>query len=149
MGRRVDFVFQGSSALALDGKGRMTVPARHREPLAALSGNELTITKHPQRCLMLFPRPAWIEFRSKILATTMAGDPYRRLFVGGAADVELDAGSRVLIAPELRDWAGLGRDVMLLGMGSRFEIWDRARLQAHEDSLLEAPLPPAIADLVL
>ena len=44
---------------------------------------------------------------------------------------------------------GLGRDVMLLGMGSRFEIWDRARLQAHEDSLLEAPLPPAIADLVL
>ncbi len=63
-----NFVFQGASALTLDGKGRIAMPARHREVLAALSASQLTITKHPEGSLMVFPRPAWEAFRDRIAA---------------------------------------------------------------------------------
>lgn len=129
-------MFQGGSALSLDGKGRMTVPSRHREVLAAVAQDKLTITKHPNRCLLVFPRPAWEHFRDKIMAMGAGGDVMRRLFVGSAVDVEIDSGSRVLIAPELRAWAGLEKDVMLLGTGQRFELWDAARLAAYEEEQL-------------
>jgi MraZ protein len=145
----VSFVFQGGSALTLDGKGRMTVPARHRDVLSAVANDQLTVTKHPNRCLLLFPRPAWEQFRDKILAMSMGGDALRRLFVGSAMDVEIDGGSRVLIAPELRAWAGLDREVMLLGTGQRFEIWDKARLDAHEDEMLKNELPTAFTEMVM
>ena len=61
-----NFVFQGASALALDAKGRLSVPARHRDVLMATAQGQLTITKHPEGCLMVFPRPAWESFRDKI-----------------------------------------------------------------------------------
>ena len=142
-------LFQGGSALTLDGKGRVTVPARHREVLSAVASDQLTITKHPNRCLLVFPRPAWEPFREKLVGLSMAGDGWRRIFLGSAVDVEIDSASRVLVPPELRAWAGLERDVMLLGMGQRFELWDRARLEAHEAEVLAADLPAALADLVI
>lgn len=146
----VSFVFQGGSALTLDGKGRMTVPARHRDVLAALAQDKLTITKHPNRCLLVFPRPAWEQFRDRILAMNAGGDVLRRLLVGSAVDVEIDGGSRVLISPELRAWAGLDREVMLLGTGQRFELWDAARLAAHEEEqLAKGDVVQAFADLGL
>jgi MraZ protein len=143
------FVFQGGSALTLDGKGRVTVPSRHREVLAAVAADQLTITKHPNRCLLVFPRPAWEPFREKLVNLTMGGDGWRRIFLGSAVDVEIDGASRVLVPPELRAWAGLERDVMLLGMGQRFELWDRVRLEAHEAEVLTAPMPSVLQDLVI
>jgi MraZ protein len=142
------YVFQGSSALALDGKGRMTVPARHREVLSAIADGQLTLTKHPSRCLLVFPRPAWESFREKLMALPMGAEGWRRIFLGSAMDVEIDSGSRVLIAPELRAWAGLDREVMLMGMGQRLELWDAARLQAHESQVIEAGMPDALKDHV-
>ena len=142
------FVFQGSSALTLDVKGRITVPARHREVLSATAGGELTVTKHPNRCLLVFPRPAWESFREKLLALPMGAEAWRRIFLGSAMDVEIDAGSRVLVAPELRAWAGLEREVMLLGMGQRLELWDAAKLAAHEDQVIEQGMPDALKDHV-
>lgn len=143
-------MFQGGSALTLDGKGRMTVPARHRELLAAVAQDKLTVTKHPNRCLLVFPRPAWEQFRDKIMAMGAGGDAMRRLFVGSAVDVDIDSGSRVLIAPELRAWAGLERDVMLVGTGHRFELWDAMRLAEHEEAeLAKGDLAQSFADLGL
>lgn len=144
-----EFVFQGESALTLDGKGRVTVPARFRDALAALCTGQMTVTKHPSGCLLLFPRPAWVEFRSKLMSLPMASEGWRRLFLGSAMDVDIDGGSRVLLSPELRQWAGLGKDLMLVGMGSRMEIWDRARYKASEDQTLAGPMPEGIANLVL
>ena len=106
-GKVAGIVFQGSSALALDGKGRMTVPARHREALAALSSNQLTLTQHPVGCLLVFPRPAWEGFRTQLLGLPMEADGWRRFFVGSAVDVEVDSAARVLVPPELRAMAGL------------------------------------------
>ena len=60
-------VFQGASSLSLDAKGRLSVPTRHREVLSATAGGQLTITKHPHGCLMMFPRTEWERFRERKL----------------------------------------------------------------------------------
>lgn len=139
-------VFQGASALALDAKGRLSVPTRHREVLSVLSQGQLTLTKHPEGCLLIFPRPAWEQFRDKVAALPMQAAGWRRIFLGNAMDVEIDASSRVLISPELRASAGLVRDVMLLGMGSHLELWDSQRYAAHEAEVMQQGLPEALRD---
>ena len=144
-----EFVFQGESALTLDGKGRVTVPARFREALGALCQGQMTLSKSPSRCLLLVPRPAWIEFRAKLLALPMEADNFRRLYLGSAMDVDIDSGSRVLLSPELRAWARLDKDLMLVGMGGRMEIWDRDRYLADQEATLAQPMPEALRNLVL
>jgi MraZ protein len=144
-----EFVFQGESALTLDGKGRVSVPARFRDALAALCQGQMTLSKSPSRCLLLFPRPAWIEFRAKLLALPMEADNFRRLYLGSAMDVDIDSGSRVLLSPELRAWARLEKDLMLVGMGGRMEIWDRDRYLADQEATLAQPMPEALRNLVL
>ncbi len=139
-----EIVFQGPSALTLDGKGRIAIPARHRELLNAMEVNQLTITKHPEGALLIFPRPAWLTFRDKVAALPMEASGWKRVFLGNAMDVEIDASSRVLIAPELRSAAGLVRDVMLLGMGSHFELWDAAAHQEAEARVMQSEMPASL-----
>jgi MraZ protein len=140
------FVFQGASALTLDGKGRLAVPSRHRDVLASTAAGQLTLTKHPQGCLMVFPRPAWEAFRDRVAALPMSASGWKRVFLGNASDVEIDSASRVLVAPELRAAAKLTRDVMLLGMGSHFELWDAAEYAAHEAQVMQSEMPDALRD---
>jgi MraZ protein len=137
-------VFQGPAALTLDGKGRIAMPARHRELLAAMGVHQLTVTKHPEGSLLIFPRPAWEQFRDRVAALPMDSSGWKRVFLGSAMDVDIDASSRVLIAPELRVAAGLVRDVMLLGMGSHFELWDAERHAAHEAAVMKLALPDSL-----
>ena len=139
-------MFQGASALALDAKGRLSVPARHRDMLQAIAEGQLTITKHPDGCLMIFPRPAWESFRERIAALPMSASGWKRIFLGSAMDVEIDASSRVLISPELRAAAGLSKDVMLLGMGSHFELWDAQRHAEHEAEVMQQGMPEVLKD---
>jgi MraZ protein len=143
-------VFQGASSLSLDAKGRLSVPTRHRDVLvseaAALGGGQLTITKHPERYLLVFPRPEWEKFRERIVALPMDAQWWKRIFLGNAMDVEIDATGRVLISPELRAAAGITKDVMLLGMGRHFELWDKARYEAEEAQAMQASMPDAFKD---
>jgi len=134
-------VFQGASALTLDAKGRMSIPSRHREALQLQAEGRVTVTKHPDGCLMLFPRPEWERFRERIAALPMEAHWWKRIFLGSAADVELDTAGRVLITPELRAAASLERDVMLLGMGSHFEVWDAATYTAKEQAAMAQGMP--------
>ncbi len=144
-----EVILDGGPILLLDSKGRLTIPARYRDALRVLCADQLTVTKSFRRCLTLFPRPLWNAFRDKLLAMPMSNDDVRRLFIGSASHVEIDAASRVLIAPELREWAGLERDVVLCGMGSRFELWDKTRLDAHEATQSAGGLPESMRDMVL
>ncbi|HEY1089634.1 MAG TPA: division/cell wall cluster transcriptional repressor MraZ [Burkholderiaceae bacterium] len=139
-------MFQGESALALDAKGRLTVPARHRELLQALCAGQLTLTRHPEGCLLVFPRPAWEGFRDRVAALPMSAAGWKRVFLGNAQDVEIDSASRVLVAPELRAAVGLSKDVKLRGMGSHFELWDAAAYLAHEAAVIAQPLPESLQD---
>lgn len=142
----MNLVFQGASALTLDAKGRMAVPARHRDALQALCSGQLTITKHPDGCLMVFPRSSWETFRDKVAALPMSASGWKRIFLGNAMDVEIDASARVLVSPELRAAAGITKDVMLLGMGSHFELWDAERYAAHEAQVMAQVMPEALQD---
>ena len=139
-------MFQGASALNLDAKGRMSIPARHRDALAVQCESRLTLTKHPHGCLLLFPRPVWESHREQIAAWPMSARAWQRIFLGNASDVEMDGAGRILIAPELRNAVGLTRDVMMLGMGSHFEIWDAARLAENEAQAVESGMPDALSD---
>ncbi|NYH98942.1 division/cell wall cluster transcriptional repressor MraZ [Cupriavidus plantarum] len=137
-------MFQGASALSLDAKGRMSIPARHREALHQQAEGRVTLTKHPDGCLLLFPRPEWESFRSRIAALPMDAHWWKRIFLGNAADVDMDGAGRVLIAPELRSAATLDKEVMLLGMGSHFEIWDAATYTAKEQQAMAQGMPDAL-----
>jgi len=139
-------MFQGASSLNLDAKGRLSVPARHRDVLLATASGQVTVTRHPHGCLMLFPRPEWEKFRERIAALPMSAQWWKRIFLGNAMDADMDGTGRVLISPELRDAAGLTREVMLLGMGQHFELWDKARYQAQEADALQGQMPEAFAD---
>lgn len=141
-------VFQGTAALSLDGKGRITVPVRHRDLLLALSDGRLTLAKHPEGFLLVFPRPAWEAFRDKLLGMSMAVDAWRRIFLGSATDVEIDNASRVLVARELREAAGLTQDVLLIGNGHRLELWDKQRHADHEAKTIAQGMPAEIGALV-
>ena len=124
----------------------MAVPARHRDALQALCNGQLTLTKHPEGCLMVFPRPAWEVFRDKVAALPMSASGWKRIFLGNAQDVDIDGASRVLVAPELRAAAGLSKDVMLLGMGTHFELWDAQRYAAHEAEVMAQAMPDVLQD---
>ena len=139
-----NIAFQGPAALTLDGKGRIAMPARHRELLTAMSVNQLTITKQPEGGLLIFPRPAWELFRDKIAALPMDAAGWKRVFLGNAMDVDIDGSNRVLIAPELRLSAGLVRDVMMLGMGSHLELWDAKAHAEHEALVMQSELPESL-----
>lgn len=137
-------MFQGASALSLDAKGRMSIPARHREALQQQAEGRVTLTKHPDGCLLLFPRPEWENFRTRIAALPMDAHWWKRIFLGNAADVDMDGAGRVLIAPELRSAAMLDKEVMLLGMGSHFEVWDAATYTAKEQQAMAQGMPDAL-----
>lgn len=139
-------MFQGSSALTLDAKGRLTIPARHRDALINQSDGRVTLTRHPDGCLLLYPRSAWELKRSQIVAFPAQARPLQRLLLGNAQDVDLDGAGRVLVAPELRQAAQLAREVMLLGMGTHFELWDTAMLGQHEQRALEQGIPDVVQD---
>jgi len=137
-------MFQGGSALTLDAKGRMTMPARHRDALAEQAAGRLTLTRHPDGCVLVYPRPVWEAKREQIVKLPMTARSFQRLLLGHAQDVELDSAGRMLVAPELRSAAGLTRDVMLLGLGAHFELWDAATLAERE----QADLAKDMADVL-
>ena len=141
-------MFQGAAALSLDAKGRLAIPARHRDALAKLAGNALVLTAHPHRCLLLYPAPAWGPIRDKVLAGSSLEQHsalLKRLLVGFARDEEMDAAGRVLIAPELRSFAQLEKQVHLVGQGDHFELWSDAGWQKQLEAIfaLGAELLPA------
>lgn len=137
-------MFQGASALTLDAKGRLSVPSKYRDALQGQAEGRVTITKHPDGCLLLFPRPEWEVFRNKIAALPMDAHWWRRIFLGNASDVDVDGSGRVLVSPELRTAAALDKEVMLLGMGSHFELWDAQTYAAKEQAAMAQGMPDAL-----
>jgi len=138
-------VFQGSSALTLDAKGRMSIPARHRDVLLSTEQGRLTITRHPDGCLMIYPRTAWEAKREQIAALPMSARALQRLLLGSAQDVDIDGAGRILVAPELRAAANLTREVMLLGIGTHFELWDSVEWARRDSEDIEK-LDPAVLE---
>ena len=148
-------MFQGATALSLDVKGRLAIPARHREALVQASGGELVLTAHPHRCLLLYPAPAWAPIRDKVLAASSLNAhsaAIKRLLVGNARDETLDSAGRLLVSPELRQFAQFEKQVWLVGQGTHFEIWSDAGWRQQQEVFLgmgDQSLPPGLEDLAL
>ena len=113
------------------------MPTRHRDAL----GGQLTITRHPHGCLMVFPRPEWEKFRDRVAALPMSAQWWKRIFLGNAMDVEMDGTGRVLVSPELREATGITRDTMLLGMGNHLELWDKTTYETQEAKAMQSDMP--------
>ena len=90
---------------------------------------------------MMFPRPEWEQFRARIAALPMEAQWWKRIFLGNAMDVEMDGTSRVLLSPELRRAATIEKEVIVLGMGNHFEIWDKAVYESQEAVAMKAQMP--------
>lgn len=148
-------MFQGAAALSLDAKGRLAIPARYRDALANACENQLVITAHPHRCLLVYPLPAWQPIREKVLAAPSLEQKsalLKRLLVGFARDEEMDSAGRVLIAPELRQFAQLDKQVWLVGQGNHFELWSDAGWTKQQEDMLALGadlLPPGLETLSL
>ncbi|MDQ5886820.1 MAG: division/cell wall cluster transcriptional repressor MraZ [Pseudomonadota bacterium] len=117
-------MFSGVSTLNLDGKGRLSVPSKHRDALFAQCEGRLIVTVEPSGCLLIYPEPEWAPIYEKLNALTGAQAAIKRLIIGHAEDVQLDSAGRLLISPRLRTVAKLDKEVALVGMGSKFELWD-------------------------
>ena len=147
-------MFQGAAALSLDAKGRLTMPSRHRDVLLKdAAPTKLVLTAHPDGCLLLYPADAWSPIRERVMAFP-ALDPrfsvWKRLLVGFAEEVEIDAAWRLLVSPELRRFGGLEKLVMLVGQGSHFEIWNHDTWEKQLQLLrTQTQLPPGMEDFVL
>jgi MraZ protein len=124
----------------------MSIPAKHRDALAQQCEGRLTLTKHPHGCLLFFPRPVWETHREQIAAWPMSARAWQRIFLGNACDVEMDSAGRVLISPELRAAVGLDKEVMMLGMGTHFEIWDAAKLAESEAEAVAGGMPDVLSN---
>ncbi|MGH1469761.1 MAG: division/cell wall cluster transcriptional repressor MraZ [Cellvibrionaceae bacterium] len=120
-------MFLGNNAINMDAKGRFAVPTRVRETLASACDGRLVITAHnEERCLLVYPEPQWQELLPKIEALpnlNKAASRLQRLLIGYATPLEMDSSGRLLLPATLRDYAGLGKKLMLVGQGKKMELW--------------------------
>lgn len=127
-------MFKGITNLNLDSKGRLAMPSRYRDLLREQCEGRLVVTRDVEEPhLMIYPEPTWKEIESQIDAlpgNSPALKRIRRLLVGFASDVALDGSGRLMVAPSLRDYAGLDKAVVLVGVGKKFELWDEAAWNA-------------------
>jgi MraZ protein len=132
-------MFRGATSLNLDAKGRLAIPARHRDAMQAQCAGHLVLTAHPHRCLLLYPQPAWEPIQSKMMALSSfdkQSSSLQRLLVGHAEDVELDSAGRLLVSTVLREFAGLDKQAMLVGQGSHFELWNMDAWRAQLENVM-------------
>jgi len=135
-------MFQGATALSMDAKGRMAIPTRRRDALCVPANGSLVLTAHPDRCLLLYPQPAWQAIQQRI---TELSAPARRLLIGFAEEIEIDSAGRMLVPPALRSYANLEKDIWMIGQVECFEIWSDAGWQQQQAAMLalgDKLLPP-------
>lgn len=122
-------MFRGRFHHQIDAKGRLSVPSRFRETLAANYDEKLIVTNFDE-CLWAYPLPEWQELERKVSALPQFMDEVKalqRVFISAAVECPIDKQGRILVPPSLRDYAGLARDVVVVGMTRRFELWARER----------------------
>lgn len=138
----------------MDAKGRMAIPAMHRDALASACDGRIVMTAHTQdRCILIYPEPEWQEILPKIEALptfNKAALRAQRLLMGYACTLELDSNGRVLVPPTLRNYANLDKKLMLVGMGKKFELWsEESWLASVADLDVDDELPAEMLSLSL
>ena len=123
-------MFLGTHAPRLDDKGRLILPAKFRDQLAA----GIVLTRGQERCLYAFPMREFEEMHTKLRqapVTSKQARDYLRVFLSGASDEVPDKQGRITLPTNLRSYAGLDRDLAVIGAGQRVEIWDAAAWESY------------------
>lgn len=121
-------MFMGEYNHTIDAKGRLIIPSKFREIL----GDAFVVTKGLDGCLFVYDNEEWQRFEEKLRSLPITNKEARqfvRFFLAGATEAEVDKQGRILIPNVLREFAGLMKDVVLVGVGSRIEIWGRERFE--------------------
>lgn len=122
-------MFMGEYNHTIDAKGRLIIPSKFRETL----GDAFVVTKGLDGCLFVYENKEWEKFEEKLTSLPMTSSEARkfvRFFLAGAAGVEVDKQGRILLPLNLRTHAGLEKDVVLLGVASRIEIWSKEKWES-------------------
>jgi MraZ protein len=139
----------------LDNKGRLAVPTKYRERLQESCAGRLVVTIDLDRCLLVYPLPVWDEVEQKLIqlsSTNRQARGLKRLLLGHAEECALDGQGRILIPAPLREFAQLDKQVVLVGQGNKFELWDEPRWYQLRDQWLaetghDSDLPAAVESL--
>lgn len=135
---------KGEYQHTLDAKGRLFIPAKLREEL----GDSFVVTKGLDECLFLYPQEAWDMLEEKIRQLPMSKSrSLQRFFLSSAADAAVDKQGRIVVPPVLRTYAGLERDVTIIGVSERAEIWDRQKWETYNNALDAGSIAQAMEDL--
>ena len=132
-------MFRGINPLSLDGKGRLAVPAKYRQPLLEAAGGQLVLTIDRDRCLLLYPLPVWEDIERQLIqlsSTNPRARALKRLLLGHAEECVMDASGRILLPAPLREFAHLEKRVVLVGQGNKFEIWNEQAWNDWRETLL-------------
>ncbi len=150
-------MFFGETAITLDSKGRMAIPTRYRQVLADQCNNRLVLTysAYDSGALWIYPEQEWERVRDQVMGLSTFDQNHRSLqrrLVGSATPVEPDGSGRIQLPQTLRQVAGLEKRAVLMGMGSRFELWNESVLnqkRADEERTMNAGASSEMSALVL
>lgn len=151
-------MFRGVQHINMDAKGRLAMPARHREPLMEHCAGHIVITiDHRSPCLRAYPLPEWEQHERELQALPTlkpAVRRFQRLILGYAYELDLDGNGRILLPQPLREYAQLDKKLVLVGLVNKLEIWSEdlwlgEREQALEESAVADELPEELMSLTL
>ena len=128
-------MFLGEFQHTIDTKGRVSLPAKFRDGL----GEKFYVTKGLEECLFIFSEAEWTTFSDRLKQLSLAKKEARafvRFFFGGAAELECDKQGRMLLPAPLREYAGCKKDAVIVGVGSRIEVWDQERWTNYNDGMI-------------
>jgi len=123
-------MFMGQFQHSLDPKGRLIIPARFRE----LLGDTFILTKGLDRCLFVYPKDEWAVLEQKLKSlpfTQKDARAFIRFFFSGAVEIEMDKQGRILVPPQLREYANIDKDLVIIGVSNRAEIWSVEEWEAY------------------
>lgn len=132
--------FRGFDCINLDGKGRFSIPTKHRAELEEICQGKLVVTASRDICLALYPLPVWEDIESKLVkvsALNASAMKLKRFMLGHACECEMDAQGRILLQEELREFAGIDKRIVLSSLIDRFEIWDHESWQKSRKSWMD------------
>lgn len=137
----------------MDPKGRMAIPTRIRDALVESCGGRLVVTAHTEdRCLLVYPEPEWLVLLPQIEALpsfNKVSQRVKRILIGYASTLEIDANGRVLVPPTLREYANIDKKMMLVGQGKKLELWSEESWLALLNEPADDDIPAEMLSLSL
>jgi MraZ protein len=133
--------FRGHSYRSLDPKGRLMIPPEYREAAASMGSEGVLMLTNFDGCVVAYPLPEWERIEESFNRVNVLDKRLRnfqRFFLSGAVEAQFDKQGRVLIAAHLRSYAGLDKDVVVAGVGRKFEIWSQTTFEAKRREMEES-----------